>query len=161
MDPRFELNTMMAMLGKPIHDEMVRSFFGEPLNEMARDEYYGSLEYRLLGVEVTFQEAGWVNRSLCTSDPRTLRVAAFHLHRQGHESYSQYAGGLPAGLVFNDSREAVLRKLGEPSSFAGGGWSATLKQSVPHWVRYEHRGAGLHVQFDAHRMVEMITLCAP
>jgi hypothetical protein len=45
-------------------------------------------------------------------------IEIIFLHSAGHERYTAFAGRLPAGLTFNDTRESARAKLGEPEASA-------------------------------------------
>jgi hypothetical protein len=123
-----------------------------------RNEYYGSLEFKSDGVDVVFKEAPWVLPPEEVVDPKELYLAAFHLHREGHEGYSGYSGQLPNGVALDDPEDEVLRKIGLPHSSGGGGMSKLLKRPIPRWFRYALGDSFLHFQLDATGRVDMVTL---
>lgn len=95
------------------------------------------------------------------TDPKELYVAAFHLHREGHEGYAGYSGQLPNGVAFDDPEVEVLRKMGSsPRSRGGGGMSKLLKGPIPYWFRYTFGNGVLHFQLNATGRIEMVTLDA-
>ena len=61
---------------------------------------------------MVFQEAPWVVPSEEVADPRELYIAAFDLHREGHEGYAGYSSQLPNGVALDDLEGDVLRKMG-------------------------------------------------
>jgi hypothetical protein len=79
MSTRFGFEQLVCLLGRSENDPIVRSFFGNEITAIDRDEYYGSLEFKPEGVGVVFKEAPWVVPSEEIADPKELYVAAFHL----------------------------------------------------------------------------------
>jgi len=133
MSTRFSFEQLVFLLGRSENDPVVRNFFGHEMSNIDCDEYYGSLEFKSEGVGVVFQEAPWVVPTETIIDPKVLYVAAFHLHREGHEGFAEYSGHLPNGLAVGDSEAELLRRMGEPLRRGGGGTSSVLKRSIPRW----------------------------
>lgn len=154
---KFEFAELVELLRRSENDPKVRNFFGQAMSCIERDEYYGSLEFKLEGVDVVFQEAPWVLPTEAIDDPKKLYVAAFHLRRNGHEGYSGYSGQLPHGLAFGDTEAEALRKMGRPLEIGGGGVSKLLGR-IPVWFRYPLGDSVLHFQLDANGRVEMVTI---
>jgi len=157
----FEFNELVALLARSENDPEVRNFFGETMSSIQREEYYGSLEFKAEGVDVVFQKAPWVLSSDKVTDPEELYLAAFHLHRDGHEGYSGYSNKLPNGLVLGESQTDVLRKMGKPIKTGGGSASSLFNGRVPHWFWFSLSDAILHIQFDQNGRVDMVTLQGP
>jgi hypothetical protein len=158
---RFEFKKIVNLLGRSENDSEVKSFFGRQMYDIERDEFYGSLEFKPEGVDVVFQEAPWVVPTEEITDPKELYLAAFHLHRDGHEGYAGYSNRLPNGLALSDSEVEVLRKMGQPVKTGGGGMSRVLKGTVPRWFLFPLGDAILHIQFDANGRVELVTPRTP
>ena len=127
-------------------------------SEIDRTAYYAFIKFEDHGVELVFNEAPWVLPESEISDPRELRICAFHFYRQAHNGYSEYQEQFPGGAAFNDSESDIRRKLGQPLEVGGGGLSSVLKRPIPFWLRYEIDDALLHFQLDAEGRVEMVTL---
>ncbi|HEV2960364.1 MAG TPA: hypothetical protein VG649_00950 [Candidatus Angelobacter sp.] len=157
----FEFDKIVKLLGRSENDPEVRNFFGRQMSNIERDEFYGSLEFKPDGVDVVFQEAPWVVSPENVTDPKELYVAAFHLHREGHEGYAGYSKRLPNSLALNDSEPEVLRKMGQPLKKGGGNMSDLLKGPVPRWFWFPLEDVILHIQFDANKRVEMVTPRTP
>ena len=156
---KFEFAAIVELLRRSENDTQVRTFFGQAMLRIEHDEYYGSLEFKSEGVEVVFNEAPWVVRPDEVAEPKELYVAAFHLHREGHEGYAGYSGQLPNGVALDDPEGEVLRKMGSsPHSRGGGGMSTLLKRPIPYWFRYALGDGFLHFQLDATRRIQMVTL---
>jgi hypothetical protein len=114
MSTRFSFEQLVSLLGRSENDPAVRNFFGHEISNIDRDEYYGSLEFKPEGVDVVFLEAPWVVPSEEITDPKVLYIAAFHLHREGHEGFAGYSGQLPNHVALGDSEIELLRRMGEP-----------------------------------------------
>lgn len=158
---KFEFEKLVSLLGRSENDPQVRAFFGKQMFNIERDEYYGSLEFKHEGVDVVFQEAPWVVRSEKIADPKELYIAAFHLHRDGHEGFAGYSNPLPNGLALGDSETEALHKMGQPIRTGGGGASGVTKGSVPRWFWFPLGNAILHIQLDVNDRVEMVTPRTP
>jgi hypothetical protein len=157
----FEFSKLVNLLGRSENDPEVKTFFGRQMSNIERDEFYGSLEFKPEGVDVVFQEAPWVVPPENITDPKELYVAAFHLHRDGHEGYVGYSNRLPNGLALGDSEAEVLRKMGQPVKIGGGATSRLLGGPVPRWFWFPFGDAILHIQFDVNSRVEMVTPRTP
>jgi hypothetical protein len=145
---RFEFAAIVKLLRRSENDPDVRNFFGQAMSRIERDEYSGYLEFKPEGVDVIFEEAPWVVPTEAIADPKQLYVAAFHLHRSGHEGYTGYSGQLPNGLALGDSEGEVLRKMGRPLETGGGGVSKLLGRgrspvvSLSSWRQHSTRPTG-------------------
>lgn len=91
---------LAALLRRPVNDEQVVNFLGPLLSKLRRSAYYGFISLKGDGLDVVFNEAPWVIPEPAITDPRRLYLCAFHLHRSGHQGYSQYRGRLPNGVTF-------------------------------------------------------------
>ncbi len=160
MNTKFNFEQLVSLLRRSENDPEVRNFFGQAISSIEHDEYYGSLEFKPEGVDVVFNEAPWVVPSEKITDPKELYLAAFHLHREGHEGYAGYSGQLPNDVALDDPEAEVLRKMGQPSTSGGGGMSTVVKGPIPRWFRYSFGDAFLHFQLDANGRVDMATLSA-
>jgi hypothetical protein len=160
---KFEFTRLLDLLCRSENDPQVRHFCGRAISRIEHDEYYGALEFKSDGVDVVFKEAQWMKPLEQIASAEELYVAAFHLHRAGHEDFCGYTGQLPNGLAFGDREEEVLQKMGPPLSRGGGGISNLLKLTVPRWCRYMIGDRFIHVQLDSNGCVEMVTLdaCEP
>jgi hypothetical protein len=156
-----DLENMWSLLRRAANDSGVIQFTGRQPEDIERVAYQGFVNIKPVGISVIFKEAPWVVPLSQGADASALHVAAFHLHREGHEGHSQYQGALLGGVLFGDSEAAVIRKLGQPSATGGGGISTVLKKPIPRWVRYLMNDAIFHFQLDGNGQVEMLTLYAP
>ncbi|WP_426168035.1 hypothetical protein [Sandarakinorhabdus sp. DWP1-3-1] len=159
--PEFTIGDMASVLRRSVNDVVVQDYFGTDIARITRDEYYGSLEYKVDGVEAVFKEAPWLIPAQEVADAQELHVSAFHLHGEGHEGYAGFKGDLPGGIALGDAEADIVAKLGPPASSGGGGMSAVLKRPIPRWLKYPVGDATLHLQLSAEGRLEMATLFAP
>ena len=89
------------------------------------------------------------------------RVDTIFLHSDGHEGYRGFDGSVPDALSFADDREAVRRRLGEPSA-SGGGRIIPFLGKAPIWDRFDGAQYSLHVSYgDDGGPIELITVMLP
>jgi hypothetical protein len=155
------LEKLQALLLKRADDPAVIELTNRKVNEINRSAYMGYVTSKDYGLSIIFKEGEWLFEQPQTENAKALYLCAFHLHRATHEGNSQYQGQLPGELVFSDSETEVIRKMGTPLANGGGGYSNTLKKPIPHWLKYRLGQNILHLQFDADRKLEMVTLQAP
>jgi hypothetical protein len=152
---------LLPLLRRRADDPAVVRLIERDPSQIERSDYYGFVEFRDGGVSVMFQEAAFVLGSSQVGDRTALLLAAFHLHRRGHEGYEQYGGELPHGVAFGDAEADVVTKVGSPAEKGGGGMSRVLKKPIPRWLRYHVGDATLQYQLDDDGRVEMATLAMP
>jgi hypothetical protein len=149
------------MLRRSINDPEVQEFLGSTIDKVARDEYYGSIEFKSDGVEIVFKEAPWVIPIEKIDDKTELFISAFHFHRSGHDNYSGYLGKMQNGVALGDSDTTIELKLGLPAAVGGGSMSSVLKRMVPRWLQYPVGEAIVNFQLDSNNKSELATLYAP
>lgn len=155
-----EISDLTDLLRRPITDEKLGDFLGPRLADLERVGEFGYVHLKEHGVEVTFSEAPRVIPASAIADPTLLHVCAFHLHREGHEGFAAYRGGLPNGIALGESEWTVLRKMGE-ATWSGGGGLDSANCRVRYWIRYRFGDAALHFQSNHSGHIEMITLMVP
>lgn len=116
---------LIDMLGKPIQD-VAKSPFVAALKSKAKiqkieEEYY-----------LEFSDRGIV--FIGSSD---RRVSSIQMYAEEPGGYKQYAGALPAGLKFSNSRKDVRDRLGMPDK-TGGDKTNSMIGYIPPWDSYEH-----------------------
>ena len=158
---KFEFDKLVELLGRSENDPELRSFFGQAISNIKRNEYYGFLEFKREGVDAVFNEAPWVLPPAKITDPKELYLIAFHFHCEGHESHAGYDSQLPNGVAFGDSESEVLRKMGQPAERGGGNMFPVLNRPVPYWLRYKLGDVTLRFQLDSNGQVDMATLAEP
>jgi len=152
---------MLSLLRRRADDPAVVELIGRDPALIERSAYQGFVQLKNEGVSVIFKEAPWVILSTEITDPAALHVAAFHLHRDGHEGYAGYSGQLPNDVSLEDSEADLVGKMGEPSAIGGGGMSTVLKRPIARWLRYLLGEAILQFQMDTDGRVDMATLYSP
>jgi hypothetical protein len=158
---RFDFENLQSVLGKPAVDPAVIDLIQRRPDQIERSEHLGFVTIKECGVSIVFVEAPWLLPPKSISDPKALYLGTFHLHRNGHEGLSEYSGQFPNGVAFRDSKEEIVRKLGNPIAAGGGGFSNLLKKPIPHWLRYSQGTAFLQFQLDNESRLEMATLYVP
>jgi hypothetical protein len=158
---KFDFENLPSLLRQRADEPAVVRFVERDPDQIERSAYLGWVSFKEHGMSVMFVEAARLIPAPQTTDPGDLHVSAFHLHRQNHEGFAQYCGKLPGGVVFGDSKEDIIRKLGSPLTTGGGGYSDILKKPIPCWIRYAVANALLHFQLDAEGKLEMATLFIP
>ena len=158
---KFEFAALAKLLRRSENDPDLRKFFGKAMSNIEHNEFYGTLAFKLDGVDAVFKEAPWVIPLAEVTDPKELFLSGFHLHRKGHQGYSGYPGQLPNGVALDDPKDEIIRKMGQPIAVGGGGTSKLLNGPIPHWIRYSVDDAHLQFRLDANGRVEMATLFTP
>src|ERR1700677_4383967 len=64
--------------------------------------------------------------------PLDGRVMAIQLHAETYQKYRGFAGAVPEGVSFSNSRRAVQERLGKPSA-SGGGKVIQFFGKAPTW----------------------------
>lgn len=158
---KFEFDKLQSLLGFLADDPAVIDLIEQDPESILRFSQLGFVEFKTEGVSVMFKEVAPEQSYEEDSQEGPLYLSAFHLHRNGHEGYSQYSGQLPGSVQFDDHEGDVIKKIGPPLASGGGGISTVLKRPVPRWVRYSVTEGVLHFQFDPKGRVELVTLFAP
>jgi len=157
-----DIADLASLLRRPLNDDCLVAFLGTLIFKIKRSAYYGLVKLEDDGADVVFNEAPWVIPEAEIVDPKRLYLCAFHLHRRGHEGYSQYRGKLPNGVAFGDPKTDLLNKMGEPYATGGGGMSSVPPRlPIPRWLKYKLGEAVLHFQLDHADRIEMVTLMTP
>jgi hypothetical protein len=142
-------NDVISMLGMSL-DEVAAANFILSLNEkpeisQIEDRFYMELSASGLSFDANMDR----------------RVKSVFLHSAGYNGYQGYAGTLPKGLTFSDSREAVRARLGKPSD-SGGGKFIAFFGIAPMWDRFDQDSFCLHVQYaNGEKSIELVTIMGP
>ena len=71
------------------------------------------VERKMLGYSLLFVEQGFVKNARHHKEASTVLIlTGCHFNSEGYENYRQYQGELPMSVVFTDSRQDALNKLG-------------------------------------------------
>jgi hypothetical protein len=142
-------NELSSMLGMAL-DDVANSSFVLSLNEHPKTE---AIEGRIY--------MAFPNSGVGFNAESDGRVTAIFFHADGYQEYSAFAGTLPEGILFTDSRQAVQRRLGAPSA-SGGGTETQFFGKVPTWDRFDRSSYSLHVQYvEGDEAVNLVTLMRP
>lgn len=157
----------------PLSIEFLASLVGEPdssvlLETIAKEaglapgfsriEQLGFLEWPPFGLSVALKDDLYLEtRGQSFRREGPMSVDAIHLYSDGYESYSAYRGSLPGGIHFDDSREAVQRKLGLPR--ASGGGNVAVGRTWPPWDRFDFDWGACRVQYNPDlERIDMVTI---
>ncbi|HLH88166.1 MAG TPA: hypothetical protein VKX28_06885 [Xanthobacteraceae bacterium] len=78
------------------------------------DDYASYLQNQRLGVELTFQILARLKVQPRSYPDGALVLMNIRLYGEKRNSFTPYAGVLPLGLHFGDTRQALIDKLGPP-----------------------------------------------
>lgn len=138
------------LAGKSMDSPEVRRYIDSLGSEPTISEFEGGRIYcslKQIGLELVFDED-------------ELRA----IHYLGPDSDSDaaaYAGALPGGLTFNDSKDAVLKKLGAPAKSQQGVDDPRPFVEMKPWVKYRFGDHWLQIQFlQGANRIRVVTLDA-
>lgn len=140
---------VVALLGMKL-DDVARSPFvvslnEQPATEKIEDRFYMELPTSGLAFIASLEE----------------RVMAIQLHAEGYQKYKGFAGVIPEGLSFSNSRREVHDRLGKPSA-CGGGNVIEFFGEVPAWDRFDRSQYSLHVQYaDDEASINLVSIMRP
>jgi hypothetical protein len=158
---KFDFTDLLSLVGRSASDAGVMAIIECEPDRIERFEHVGYVSLKNRGISVMFVEAAWLGPNFARPDPKALRVSGFHLHRAGHEGFSEYLGPLPGEVRFGDTQEEIERKLGRPLAIGGGGFTTILNKPIPRWVRYRAGESLLQFQLDLSGRNEMATVYIP
>ena len=79
--------------------------------------------------------------------PDHEHIGAVHLHAQGHEDYTRFAGEMPGGIQFSDTRAIVRQRMGTPAR-SGEAKTVPVLGKVPPYDIYIVGKTTVRVQYD-------------
>jgi len=89
------------------------------------------------------------------------RVSSIQFFSEGYQQFRRFAGELPEGISFKDSRSSLQRRLGKPDS-SGGGTVIQFFGQVPKWDRFDRLHYSLHIQFvEDESSISLVSLMRP
>jgi hypothetical protein len=140
------VSTLKELLGKAVSDPGIEPFF-QAFNITERPElprgdmctYVGDSS-RGFSLILTDQPFVGNPRFKDKKKKGILLLTGCHFYSQGYEGYQAFAGPLPCGLAFQDTRKEVLEKLG-PSSWQAEHAGTVLRE------RWEHGDLQLNVTY--------------
>jgi hypothetical protein len=142
-------NNLISLLGMNL-DDVARSAFvlslnEQPITEKIEDRFYMEMPASGLAFIASLER----------------RVMAIQLHAEGYQDYKGFAGALPDGMSFSNSREAMKNRLGKPSA-SGGGNVIQFFGKAPAWDRFDRKEYSLHVQYtDDEGSMNLVTIMRP
>jgi len=135
-----------SLLGKSVNDDKVHDFIKDSPDDVKMssfpdlDAYYYTIKKQ--GVSLMFNGKD--------------RLTTIFLYSEGVDGYKQFAGMIPHGLRFADTRSDVTKKLGLPAR-SGGGVDSLLGK-IPIWDKYHFSVYSLHVSYRPTGTIDLITL---
>jgi len=129
---------VIAALGRTLGERELRDLLaalrieGEPA--FKRGDFTAFLQNRTLGVELTFGYAEGLDvpQRDYPPDARVLRNIRFY--GPGSRTHAAFAGDLPFGLRFGDTRAALIAKFGPPD--ADGANLPPMRWDTAHYALY-------------------------
>jgi hypothetical protein len=124
----------------------------------AREEgvYAADISHLEVGVNFAFEDERMLSKKEGPLGGIYL-LMAIHLYSKGHERSGGYAGIMPHGIQFSDSRAIVRKKLEAPTKSGGG--VKLQRRMIPVWDSYRYDRCELHLTYseDLRRLV-LVTL---
>jgi len=112
--------TVDALLAKDVNTPEVKAFLASlgVTETLQIDPDFGGADVSrpLLGFSLLFKDPARTKSRLAAGLRRGILIlTGCFFYSEGHEGYRQFAGKLPRGLSFSDSRDVIIQKLGPPS----------------------------------------------
>ena len=130
-------------IGLNVLDDDIWSLFEIPpvpldLTNHEADEGFGSMIYKDLGLELIFGKLG----------DRSVLNSIWIFHESACNNVLSYAGEMPKGIRFGQSKDEVENILGSPAKEGGGTFHA-LFGDTPVWVKYNFENKySLNISFN-------------
>jgi hypothetical protein len=108
---------IISLLGSYAGDPRLEAFL-TTLNVTARPklpkgEFTAYLEMKQEGVSLIFRDEAYLKREKKPLGRSPLVLVGAHFYSEGHDGYAEFKGDLPHGLTLSDSRNDIIRKMGE------------------------------------------------
>jgi hypothetical protein len=142
-------NNLFSLLGMDL-DDVARSAFvlslnEQPVTEKIEDRFYMKMPASGLAFVASLER----------------RVMAIQLHAEGYQQYTGFAGDLPEGVSFSNSRGSLQNRLGKPFASGGGNVIQFFGKALA-WDRFDRSDYSLHVQYgDNLAAINLVTLMRP
>ena len=108
---------LVALFGCPAGDprlEVVLTRLGvTDTPKLPRGEFTAYLEIQKEGISLVFRDEASLKDEDKPLGRGPLVFVGVHFYSAGHDGYAEFTGDLPHGLALADSREDLIRKLGE------------------------------------------------
>lgn len=151
MQPEYFMNSIGKQADSDVVVGLLRALGIERRITIRRDDTDVYMNNADAGVSLLFESESYVSAKYHVSFPSDAPVlTAIFLYGPGDDEFSVYKGDLPGGLLFSDSREKAISKLGESAKFNPDRDSEfwELPGNTRLFVRYaEGRGSIERVQF--------------
>jgi hypothetical protein len=133
---KIELATLVALFGKSKRHRAVKELCERLKVEPEESDFpkYKTFFYN------------WKSKGLSLSFVRG-KLVYIVLYAKGADGFKQYAGELPLGLAFSDTREMVEANLGPPRTSGGGG-------VIEFWAEYKKHG--FKITYTSEDMSDML-----
>jgi hypothetical protein len=109
----------ISVLGKYFGEAELTSFLAEfeitDKPKLKRGDTTAHLSNESLGVELTFRDADALRVKTRNYPDGALVLSNVRFYGDNSSTYKPFAEPLPLGVVFGDSKSALLSKLGEPA----------------------------------------------
>ena len=133
----YNIESLIYLLGKKRDSDIFISFLNslnEPSSNEKNDEFE-YLEFKIEGFEIYFEN--------------DMLKTVFLYSDLKYDDFSQYQNPLPKGISFDQTKEVIISKLGQPD-FQGGGKKSQLGFGIiPYWIKYNTDNYTLHIEFDS------------
>lgn len=154
---------LLSILGQPIsNNNVIREFESIGVNalhnvHLGSDSYRAYLEKQNDGISFVFtDEAQYLNKENQAIGKGPLYFTGVFLYAEGKDGYSQFNGVIPKGIVFSDTREKLVEKLGPPS---WGRKRADESIAAERWDFQEYR---IHITYSKeHGLPIVISISKP
>lgn len=141
------MNDFVALLGEDLHSSRIRrcvATFDEEADvfDDGVDLYHS---FPRNGVTLVF---------------RGGRLDSVMFYSEGRDSFSQYGGGLPFGLLFTDSGTAVQQKVEREVAGSGRVRVPFPGRSESNWMKFTFENWTLHVEFKSQALdaISLVTV---
>ncbi|WP_143271164.1 MULTISPECIES: hypothetical protein [unclassified Azospirillum] len=154
----FRFDRMSKLLRKPVTDPEVAALSNIADNGLNKSAHVGFMNFNNHGLSIMLKEAPWVINNYEPGDENTMYVDSIHFYSDGYEKNAKYSEEMPHNLNFGDTKDDVLRKMGEPYSAGGGNYVKLLKKNAPMWIKYMIGDDVLHIQLNNDDRVDLVSL---
>ncbi|MQP66285.1 hypothetical protein GE253_13135 [Niveispirillum sp. SYP-B3756] len=158
MNVDFRFGRMSKLLRKPVTDPEVIALANISDDVVNKSAHSGFINFKNIGLTIMLKEAPWVINYYKPGDETVLYVDGIHFYSEGYEEHAKYSEEMPHGLNFGDTKDDVLKKMGEPYSTGGGNYVKLLNKNSPMWIKYMIGDDVLHIQINNDERVDLVSL---
>lgn len=145
-------NELLGFLGKPVTDKELIDYFSKNNIDISTevkleaDDYSTYLERKNDGYSLVFTDEGmFLNKPEQTFGEGALYFSGVFLYAEGKNGYSEYQEYIPYKIKFLDSRDDILKKMGEPS------WKRKKKDgtiAADRWDKLDASSKRVHITYS-------------